>query len=52
MADLRSLEDDLYVFPHGMQWVFVTTHEMSINLGPYFALPDYGNETAGSRGFA
>lgn len=37
--DLRSIEDDVYVFPHTLTWTFLTTHEMSIGLGPYFALP-------------
>jgi hypothetical protein len=37
--DLRLLEDDLYVFPHTMEWSFLTTHEISLDLGPYFALP-------------
>ncbi len=37
--DLRSLEDDILVFPHTMTWTFLTTHEMSTGLGPYFALP-------------
>jgi hypothetical protein len=37
--DLRTLEDDIYVFPHAMTWAFLTTHEMSSGLGPYFAQP-------------
>jgi hypothetical protein len=36
--DLRGLNDDIYVFPCTMEWTFVTTHEMSSGLGPYFAL--------------
>ena len=36
--DLRALNTDLYVFPSTMEWMFVTTHEMSIDLGPYFAV--------------
>lgn len=35
--DLRSLFDDVYVFPHDLSWTFVLTHEMSMDLGPYFA---------------
>jgi len=42
--DLRPLEDDVYVFPHTMEWTFITTHEMSIDLGPYFALAVDRNE--------
>lgn len=42
--DLRPLESDIYVFPHRMHWLFVTTHEMSIDLGPYFAKPDNGEQ--------
>ena len=37
--DLRDLEDDLYLFPHHMAWMFLTTHEMSRGHGPYFARP-------------
>ena len=37
--DLRSIEDDIHVFPHKMTWAFLTTHEMSMGLGPYFVLP-------------
>ena len=37
--DLRPLDNDIYVFPHSMPWTFITTHEMSLNLGPYFASP-------------
>ncbi len=36
--DLRELHDDICIFPHTMEWTFNTTHEMSIGLGPYFAL--------------
>ncbi len=35
--DLRRLANDIYIFPHQMTWTFVTTHEMSMGLGPYFA---------------
>ena len=37
--DIRPLNNDIYVFPHRVNWLFVTTHEMSMGLGPYFALP-------------
>ena len=37
--DLDSLNDDIYVIPRTMDWTFITTHEMSIGLGPYFAFP-------------
>lgn len=35
--DLRALNDDIYIFSHRLEWMFVITHEMSIELGPYFA---------------
>lgn len=35
--DLRALNDDIYIFPRQLEWMFVITHEMSIGLGPYFA---------------
>lgn len=37
--DLRGLVADVYIFPQTMAWTFVTTHEMSLGLGPYFARP-------------
>ncbi|TWU18496.1 DUF4275 family protein [Allorhodopirellula heiligendammensis] len=37
--DIRSFADDIYVCPHDMTWLFTTTHEMSIGLGPFFAAP-------------
>lgn len=37
--DFIPLETDLYVFPRHLGWTFITTHEMSMNLGPYFAEP-------------
>lgn len=42
--DLRTLNDDIYLFPHQLEWMFVITHEMSIDLGPYFAhaVTEYG----------
>ena len=39
LPDVRSYDSDIYVFPHDMTWLFSTTHEMSIGLGPFFALP-------------
>lgn len=41
--DLRVLDADIYVFPRSLAWTFVTTHEMSLGLGPYFALPPPGS---------
>ena len=35
--DLRPFEEDIYIFPRTMEWTFITTHEMSAGLGPYFA---------------
>ncbi len=40
--DLRPLAQDLYLFPHSMEWTFVTTHEMTLGLGPYFAFRPAG----------
>ncbi|MEM7456349.1 MAG: DUF4275 family protein [Planctomycetota bacterium] len=37
--DVRVFEDDVYVFPHDMAWLFITTHEASRGIGPFFALP-------------
>jgi hypothetical protein len=37
--DVRAYDNDIYVFPHDMAWLFTTTHEMSIGLGPFFASP-------------
>lgn len=37
--DLRIIEDDIHVFPCTLTWTFLTTHEMSSGIGPYFALP-------------
>ncbi len=37
--DIRTLDNDIYIFPHRVNWLFVTTHEASMGLGPYFALP-------------
>jgi len=37
--DVRAYDNDIYVFPHDMAWLFTTTHEMSIGLGPFFAAP-------------
>jgi len=45
--DLRPLENDIYVLPQRMHWLFVTTHEMSIDLGPYFAHSDLGEQLPG-----
>ncbi len=42
--DIRTLEDDIYIFPRTMEWTFITTHEMSIGLGPYFATPPALND--------
>ena len=44
-TDIRGLEDDIYLFPRTMDWTFVTTHEMSIGLGPYFAHRPISHET-------
>lgn len=35
--DLHTLNDDIYIFPHPLDWTFTITHEMSIGLGPYLA---------------
>ncbi len=35
--DLLALNDDIYIFPRQLEWMFVITHGMSIGLGPYFA---------------
>jgi hypothetical protein len=40
--DLRVLEDDLYLVPCTLRWMFVVTHEMRAGLGPYFASPSDG----------
>ena len=37
--DLRPLENDIYIFPQSLGWLFITTHENSVGLGPYFAYP-------------
>lgn len=37
--DLQDVVEDLYIVPCSLQWMFVTTHEMSLGLGPYFAYP-------------
>ena len=37
--DIRTFDNDIYVFPHDLTWLFSTTHEMSIGLGPFFAVP-------------
>lgn len=37
--DVRVFEDDIYILPHSLNWAFLTTHEMSAGLGPYFAIP-------------
>jgi len=37
--DVRAFNNDIYVFPHTMAWLFTATHEMSIGLGPFFASP-------------
>ena len=41
--DIRSYSEDIYVFPSDMEWLFVTTHEMSMGLGPYFVSEESGN---------
>ena len=35
--DLQVLEEDIYLVPRSLRWMFVTTHEMRTGLGPYFA---------------
>lgn len=35
--DIRPLCDDIYIFPRSLKWTFITTHEMTIEIGPYFA---------------
>ncbi len=37
--NICTFQDDIYIFPRTMDWTFVTTHEMSLGLGPYFATP-------------
>jgi len=37
--DVRAFDNDIYVFPRDMAWLFITTHEMSMGLGPFFARP-------------
>ena len=37
--DFQSVKEDLYIVPCSLQWMFVTTHEISLGLGPYFAYP-------------
>ena len=37
--DIREFDTDIYLFPHDFAWLFATTHEMSIGLGPFFATP-------------
>ena len=37
--DIRPWAADVYIFPRSLQWTFITTHEMTLGLGPYFALP-------------
>ncbi len=38
--DVRAIDNDVYVFPHALAWLFTTTHESSNGLGPFFAQPD------------
>lgn len=35
--DIRVFQADIYLFNRAMDWTFVTTHEMTTGLGPYFA---------------
>jgi hypothetical protein len=37
--DLSAWRDDVYLFPHDLAWTMVFTHEQTLGLGPYFALP-------------
>ena len=37
--DIRLLQNDIYVFPHRMNWTFITTHESSMDIGRFFARP-------------
>ena len=40
--DVRALHDDIYVFPHGMDWLFSASHEgapSAYEIGPFFATP-------------
>ena len=37
--DVRPMQNDIYVFPHRMTWTFITTHESSMDIGPFFARP-------------
>lgn len=36
--DVRVFGNDIYVCPHDMSWLFSTTHEVSMGIGPFFAL--------------
>lgn len=38
--DIRRFCNDIYVFPASMNWLFSTTHEAAMGLGPYFAPTD------------
>ena len=42
--DLLGFVDDLYLTPCSLKWMFVTTHEMGMGLGPYFAYPDVSRQ--------
>lgn len=37
--DFRSLFEEAYIFPYDVSWTFALTHEMTMDLGPYFAEP-------------
>lgn len=36
LPDFRSLYDDIYVWPDGLEWTMAFTHEDNY-LGPYFS---------------
>ncbi len=38
--NFAPLETDIYVFPPDLSWTMAFTHEVSMHLGPYFALAE------------